>query len=195
MTTISNGSFVVGKGLVGRVDLVVTAGQVPGVEGEVEGTKDHPVARVVRWQDGAPLAGSAKTAVALDDLHAVPPLDGDDHTGFEAALLAHRDHALYSEETQQPETVNLNMIDVAKAYERGIEDWPGAAMTDLSQEEWAVGRVKHLCAVALGREPETNDSDLLHKDHPASTRGETVVVEQSEVDDILASIDEVVAPE
>jgi len=55
---------------VGQIELVVSAGTVPGLAGKsATGTKDKPVARVLLWQDGQPTG--TKSAVALPDATAL----------------------------------------------------------------------------------------------------------------------------
>lgn len=158
VTVIECGTHVEWEGKSGRVDLVVSSGAVPGVEGEVTGTADAPVARVI--------VGEEKMAVPVADLTVAEP--EPEYKGEAAALVG-----LLAEHSRKAEgkgaAATLSPQSVQTAFERGLHEWPGADVTSLSADEWAVGRVAHLSKAALAPESvaETNDADLLDLTNPA----------------------------
>jgi hypothetical protein len=166
---ITNGSFVSWPGGKGRVDLIVRSGKVPGVDDDIEGSDKTPAARVVVWEDDKPTR--KKIGKSTHTLKRIPPLNKNKTEGktegLGSALVAlHADHAQLCEETQSVAGVNLTGMAIKTAYERGLASYPGADVTVLSAEEWALGRAAHLCKVARGEAEETNDTDLLNPAHP-----------------------------
>lgn len=131
------GDIVTYSGQVGQVDLIVTDGTVPGVEGDVVGTKSHPVARV--------LGAEGKTAVPVADLDVADVEDGEPYEPLEAL----------ADET------GLDVKALVEAYARGWKAYPGEAKTLLSQDDWAMGRAERLAAAAADTALSCNDRDLL----------------------------------
>jgi hypothetical protein len=158
--TIESGTHVEWEGKSGRVDLVVSSGIVPGVEGEHTGTADEPIARVV--------VGEEKVAVKVSALTAVDP--EPEYKGEAAALVG-----LLAEHSRKAEgkgaSATLSPEAVQTAFERGLHEWPGEDVTGLTADQWAVGRVAHLSKAALAPEVAQtqglNDADLLDPSNPA----------------------------
>ena len=171
---ISTGSFVSFPGGKGRVDLVVSKGKVPGVEGDVEATSDSPAARVVVWKDGK--ATREKRAFSTHKLKRIAPLDKPEgKSPVDRLVVLARVHSERCSAYNLPEFRWLPADAVKTAYERGLESWPGAEATSLSREEWAVGRAEHLVKVAAGevarKSAAGHDRDLLHPGHPLAVSG------------------------
>lgn len=190
-----SGAFVEWPEGKGRIDLLVSSGAVPGVDGDVEATA--PMARVALWEDGK--ATGVKVAVATEALKRIVPLDGTGEKSDPAAALValHGEHESHREETGLAESASLTGLAVKSAYDRGLADWPGSDQTALSPIDWALGRAAHLCKAALGEVEDTNDVDLLHHTHPLAMKHAeatgTAVIDaeqvQAEVDAIMSAAD------
>lgn len=157
---VERGEFVSWSGGRGKVDLVVTGGVVPGVGDSkpVFGSKDGPAARVVKYaKDGNGWkATSEKIAVKASDLTKIddlkPPRKAE-RKGLEALVQIVADRAI---------PAGLSGGSAQIAYRRGLKGWPGADVTTLDQEDWAIGRVEALVAAANGDVIEGfADTDLL----------------------------------
>lgn len=160
---ISNGTFVSFSGGKGRVDLIVSKGKVPGVDGDVEATSDSPAARVVVWKDGKPTR--EKRAFSTHTLKRIAPLDKPEKKGI-VALAAEHDHACAA--MGLPDHARVTGVAVKTAYDRGLEAYP-TGRTSLTREEWAEARAAHFVKVAAGTVPRAragHDVDLLHPEHP-----------------------------
>lgn len=182
---ISNGSFVSWSGGKGRVDLLVTRGKVPGVEGDVEGTAKSPAARVVVWQDGKPTR--KKVGVSTHTLKRIAPLDKpDEGKSNPAATLVATVSAHESKCSMLglPEHARVDGAAVAEVYDRGLKAYP-EGRTTLTAPEWALGRVMHFVRVAAGevatKDSAGNDCDLLHRDHPFAAE-ERVKVTRADIE-------------
>lgn len=193
---ITTGSFVSWSNGKGRVDLVVTTGTVPGVEGDVEATSDSPAARVVIWEDGKPT--KKKYAASTHTLRRIAPLDGDEKKDDPTAALValQADHERLSVDMGDGHGIEVTVTGTAikAAYDRGVLSWPGSGRTDLSPTQWGLGRAEHLCKAARGEVETTNDPDLLHKDHPVAQaahvgRDEVVI----DADEMQANLDAIMA--
>lgn len=147
----------------GRVDLVVTAGTVPGAldwAGEpVAGTKDHPAARVVLYAPtgrGTWTPTGDKLAVPAAALPRVAPLRTREVKSLDEAL------AMTLAEHDDPPVDGAALRDV---YQRGLDSWPGEQVTTLTAEQWALGRVDAFTATAadpaLRPAGYVGDDDLL----------------------------------
>lgn len=168
--SIDSGSFVQWGSNRGRVDLVVTNGKVPGVEDDVEGSKDSPAVRVVVWEkDGDGYKPSRKkigamvhTLKRIAPLHPAKALPGERPGEDLVSLLAEH------EARGLPDHAQVTAAAVSAVYNRGIKAWPGEHSTTLTRQQWAVGRVKAFLAVASGEDPHGyyRDLGLLSKAHP-----------------------------
>lgn len=170
---IEAGSFVSWSGGKGRVDTVVTNGKVPGVDDEVEGSKDSPAARVVVWEkdgDGWK-AGGKKIAAMVHTLKRIAPLQaaksapGSAGMALISLLAAHEERV---EAEGLGASAQVSGAAVKAVWDRGTSAWPGEDTTDLSREEWAEKRVEAFLTVASGTPVEgyTRDLGLLAKTHP-----------------------------
>jgi 2'-5' RNA ligase len=189
---IAHGAFVRWAGGVGRVDLLVTAGEVPGVDGVVTGTKTAPAARVRVHERGGRgwQATGNRVAVKVADLQAVrPPALADQPTSL-TELVA--DYAAVAE------AKHLRMPDlyaVQAVWARGRDSWPGDAVI-ATADDWALGRVDAFLRKALGAEVPAayvGDDDLLQDitdAYAAETPGEVLGddVEVVEIDDDVKSL-------
>jgi hypothetical protein len=170
---ITTGSFVSWSGGKGRVDLVVTNGKVPGVEGDVEGSTKTPAARVVVWENGKPTR--KKIGKSTHTLKRIAPIKSEKAAASAASALVERlaDHEEAVERKGLPRTARVSGRALKRAYDRGVKAWPGADATTLSPDEWALGRVEHFIKVAEGAVADPahagNDVDLLPAGHPMST--------------------------
>lgn len=190
---ISNGNFVSWSNGRGKVDLLVTRGSVPGVEGDVEGTSKSPAARVVVWADGKPT--KKKIGMSTHKLRRIAPLDGSGKkvTPAQELVAMVTYHSAEHDALGLPEHTRLTAEAFKTAFDRGVDSWPGEGKTLLNREEWAIGRVKHLVKVATGEVTEVKDAghdlDLLHDDHPL--RGEAPV--RLTLDDLPPEVKSLVA--
>lgn len=168
MTEIGVGSYVGWPGGRGRVDLIVTKGSVPGVDGDA----DAPAARVVVWglQDGGWAQTGRRVAVKTLELTAIPPpLPAATGTGWLVALLAA--HQEYADAAGLPGHARPAGAAVKSVYARALGAWPGLVKTELMQQEWALERVQLFLAIAAERADPfltdyEDDLDLLPEGHP-----------------------------
>lgn len=184
---VSTGSFVSWSGGKGRVDLLVTNGKVPGVDGDdVEGSKKTPAARVVVWEDGKPTR--KKIAKSTHTLRRIPPLDKPEKKDPLSALVATvAQHETMCDTLGLPEHHRITGTAVKSVYDRGVGAWPGPDRTTLSAQEWALGRVDHFVKVASGQmQRPGNDVDLLHPDHPLAR--DVVHFDMQQLKDDLARV-------
>lgn len=167
---IASGSYVSWSGGKGRVDLVVTNGKVPGVDGDVEGSAKTPAARVVVWENDKPTR--KKIAKSTHTLKRIPPIGGFAKKSLDPAeglIGVWADYAEHCEAVGLPAHARVTGRAVKAVYDRGVRGWPGAAVTALSAEEWALGRVEHFIKAASGElesKSVCHDVDLLAADHP-----------------------------
>lgn len=166
---ISNGTFVSWSGGKGRVDLVVSKGKVPGVEGDVEGTEKSPAARVVVWKDGKPTR--EKVAASTHTLKRIAPLNKTEAKTDPASVLVQTvaEQNVRCDALGLPGYRRVTGQAVKAVFERGIGSWPGETKTVLSSTEWALGRVEHFVKVVNGEVPAEragHDTDLLSASHP-----------------------------
>lgn len=171
--SIEAGSFVSWSGGKGRVDIIVTNGKVPGVDDEVEGSKDSPAARVTVWEkDGNGYkAGGKKYAAMVKTLKRIPPLQGAKSAAGSGGVALISLMAAHEERIAAAglgDAAQVNGAAVKAVYDRGLAAWPGEEKVDLTAEEWAVGRVEAFLKVAAGTPVEnyTRDLGLLAKTHP-----------------------------
>jgi len=159
--TIAAGAFVSGNFGKGKVEVVVTNGKVPGVDTDIEGTKDSPACRVQVYEetDGDWKASGKKIGVKASGLKTIPPLGkakfGKKSGAAGLVLLVAEAKALPAD--QQPTAEAIRTV-----YERGLRAWP-EGKTILQAEEWALGRAQafvHL-AQGIGTEGYVGDNDLL----------------------------------
>jgi len=169
---ISTGTFVSWPGGSGRVNMVVTSGQVPGVPGDIEGTAELPAARVVVWEksaEGGWNPSGKAVAVQAASLEAIQPLPRDPGAGSPEALLVavHAYHQELAEEQDLPPYAVPSPTAVKTVYERGLASWPESKAA-LSKTDWALSRVGAFLELAAGAEnPEyVRDVDLLPDAHP-----------------------------
>jgi hypothetical protein len=189
---IDTGSFVQWGNTRGRVDLTVTNGKVPGVEEDVEGSKDSPAVRVVIWEpDGDGYKPSRKKVGKMaHTLKRIQPLTrkGKAAPGADlVTLLAdHEDRGL-------GEPARVTGGAVKAVYDRGSASWPGPTRTSLTRQQWATDRVKAFLAVAAGdTEPGaySRDTALLSKQHPAHPEHKDATGEDGE-DKVEVDVSEV----
>lgn len=160
---LSTGAFVSLGGCKGRVDLVVTNGTVPAAKSltghDVQGTAAAPAARVVEYGPsgtGTYAPTGHKFAAPAAAVHPIPPLRTREAKSLEEALawaaLAHGTQA------GGPDADTLRRV-----YTRGLKSHPGPAVTTLSAEQWALGRVDAFAATCAGLRPPGYhaDDDLL----------------------------------
>lgn len=160
------GDFVVAGDRIGRVDLLITAGQVPAAtplgDGEaVTGTKEAPAARVVEYQpagDGTWAATGTRFSCPADALARTAPLRTRQVKSLGEALSWAQ--ASYPQAGTQPQLPAQTLMTV---YERGVKSWPGTAATTLSAGQWGLGRVDAFAATWYGLRPAgyAGDDDLL----------------------------------
>lgn len=164
------GEVVAWPGGTGVVDLLVDAGQVPGVAEQVVGTKRDPYVRVrttVRGEDGQPelqrLAVKAADLLDVVDQEVLErtPAAGVGAGGLLVELLA-------AHETRvEAKGLTRDAVPTGRAvkavFDRGTASWPGQDITSLTAEQWGAGRVKAFLAVAAGEDVAgyTHDRDLL----------------------------------
>lgn len=152
------GSWVSGNFGVGKIDLVVSTGKVPGVDSDVEGTKDKPAARVRVYEDGK--ATDKRVAAKLSGLKSTFPQKpkAQKKSGSAGLVLLVADAAgrLGPVDNPGPEAIRT-------AYERGQASWPGETKTLLSAEEWALGRAQAFVDKCAGYDTPgyIGDDDLL----------------------------------
>lgn len=165
---ISTGSFVSWSGGKGRVAMVVTNGKVPGVEGDVEGSSSSPAAQVVVYENDK--ATKKKIGMSTHKLKRIAPI-GAAAFGKKSLVSVHSDHEAKCADLGLPDYARLSGMAVKTAYDRGLHSWPGEAVTTLTAEEWALGRVEYLVKVAAGDviDRPGNDTDLLDDTHPTKT--------------------------
>jgi hypothetical protein len=173
---IANGSFVQLGNIRGRVDLVVTNGSVPGVpdDAKAEGSAKSPAARVVVYERAGDSwkATSRKIGASVYKLKKIAPLPGARalaKKSVQGALADLRDETEALADVRENAVVP-EMATLLTVYERGVKAWPGRELTDLTPQEWALGRARAFCTKALGDTDDvagyTRDDDLLAA-HPA----------------------------
>lgn len=159
---VKRGEFVSWSGGRGKVDLVITGGVVPGVDGKpVFGSKTGPAARVRKYvKDGngwkateERVAAKASDLTKIDDLE--PKSKGKSGTK-DASVGA----ALVEMAAQHEGVVEAKSLQTS--YERGLLGWPGEEKTRLTREQWGLGRARALARAATGTPiPGFADADLL----------------------------------
>jgi hypothetical protein len=149
--------FVSGPFGRGRVDMVVTGGKVPGVDGDVEGSKDSPAARVVVWkQDGGTWkATSRKVGVKIGPLKRIAPLT----FGRKDLIGLLAEHEQITDDMGGVPLVTGRQVKTV--YDRGLRDYPGHGITSLDPDGWATGRVGVFLQAARGERDDSRDADLL----------------------------------
>lgn len=207
---ISTGTFVSWSGGRGRVDLVVTNGKVPGIEDEVEGSKDSPACRVVVWEkDGDGYKPSRRKVGAMaKTLKRIAPLRGGKKSS--PVTSATRLVELIAEHEQRIEAQGLgdaarvSGAAVKSVYDRGLTAWPGVLRTALTREQWGQERVKAFLDAAAGQVIDNYRNDLgllskanpLHPEHkaiiavtPTDDGGvDMVTIDQNEIDERIQSL-------
>jgi hypothetical protein len=146
--TVKRGQFVKWSGGRGKVDLIVTGGVVPGVDGKpVFGSKTGPAARVRKYaKDGNGWkATDERVAVKASDLTAIDDLPKRESKGLADDAPA----ALVSLAQMAEGMVEAKAL--STAYERGLAGWPGSDKTDVPHETWALGRAGALVRASQGR--------------------------------------------
>jgi hypothetical protein len=180
---ISSGTFVSWSGGRGRVDLVVTNGKVPGIDDEVEGSKDSPACRVVVWEkDGDGYKpGRKKIGAMAKTLKRIPPLRSGKKsaavTGATKLVEMMADHEQRITDEGLGDEAKVSGAAVKSVYERGCASWPGVLRTGLTREEWGQGRVKAFLDTAAGA-PMNNyvhDLGLLAKEHPMHPESKAIM--------------------
>lgn len=171
----SAGSYVRWPGGVGRIDMIVHDGTVPGVPGKVTGTPGNPAARVTVWQkgdDGKWAATDQQVGVLLSALGHYPPLapgrfGGESKDARLVGALAQHEAKVAS--LGLPAHAMPGARAVLAVYGRGETAWPGEVKTLLSREDWALARVGAFLHMAAGETVPgyTRDLDLLPDGHPA----------------------------
>lgn len=141
----------------GKVDLVVTGGQVPGIKGDnpIFASKASPAARVIVYEKSGNgwKPTSTKVGHKATSLTKIAPLSPPkpETKGLDGVveMLGMRDTWV------TPEVAEV-------AYERGLKGWPGEDVTILDADGWARGRVKALLDAADGEVIDGfADADLL----------------------------------
>jgi hypothetical protein len=182
--------------------MVVTSGKVPGVDGDVEGSKKTPAARVVVWEkDGDGYKpGRKKIGMSTHTLKRIAPLSsGKAATGGSATALVEllAQHEARVEYDALGDSARVTGLAVKSVYERGLKAYP-EGKTLLTREQWAEDRVGAFLSVAAGDTVDnyTRDLGLLpkaHPLHPESTYAaepvetvETVPVDLSALESLLA---------
>lgn len=155
---VARGDFVEWSGGKGKVDLVVTAGVVPGVDGKpVFGSKSSPAARVRKYaKDGNGWkATDDRIAVKGSDLTKIDDLPKPERKVLDDAPAALVDLAARYDGVVEAKALRT-------AFERGLAGWPGEEKTALPRERWALGRAAALVHAAEGNEVQGfRDADLL----------------------------------
>jgi hypothetical protein len=176
---IATGTFVRWPDGSGRVNMVVTSGKVPGVEGDVEGTASAPAARVVVWDKDASGGWSPTgkaTATKMDVLKRIAPLSGGgsaDGESAEAMLVSlHAHHKDLADEVGAPSYTVPDAKAVKTVFERGLASWPEEKAL-VGRDDWALSRVGAFLEMAAGAPQEgyERDVDMLPKAHPMHTGG------------------------
>lgn len=165
---INNGSFVSWSGGSGRVDLIVTNGTVPGVDGDTEGTADSPAARVVVYEKNGDTwkASSRKVGAKVATLKRIPPLTGA-RFGKKSVQDELEDVRAEADALAEGRGLGEDIVPATKTlldvYERGVKAWPGTGATELDARSWGLARARAFAAKALGDPVEgyTRDDDLL----------------------------------
>lgn len=180
---IASGSFVSWSGGRGRVDLVVTNGKVPGIDDEVEGSKDSPACRVVVWEkDGTGYKATGKKIGAMaKTLKRIPPLRSGKKsapmTSATALLEMIAAHEQRIEDGGLGDDARVRGSAVKSVYDRGCASWPGVLRTGLTREQWGQERVKAFLDTAAGKPMENyvNDLGLLAKTHPLNPESKAII--------------------
>lgn len=174
---ITRGSYVSVGNQRGRVDLVVTSGKVPGVESDIEGSKDNPALRVVVYteSDGKWKATGKRIATRANSAKRVAPLmhrPASKDAGYAALVGLQADHESKVAEAGSPVGALPDGDALMSVYDRGIEAWPGEERTTASAHDWAIGRVKAFLSTCVGQRPDgyVRDDDLLPAGHPETKR-------------------------
>lgn len=170
---ITTGTFVSWKGGSGRVNMVVTSGKVPGVDGDVTGTTASPAVRVAVWQRTGGTWSPTRQQVAMmaASLKRIAPLTGPAASRKSAAddLIALQGiHQQAAQEEGAPD-YTVPAADAVKAvFERGVAAWPGQEKAGLDADDWALSRVAAFLELAAGadRGGYRRDTDLLPDTHP-----------------------------
>lgn len=194
---ITRGTYVKVGDKQGRVDMVVTNGKVPGIEGDVEGSASDPAVRVVVYteSDGSWKATGEKIGSRVSKVKRTAPLRnrpaGKKDAGLAALVGLQADHEAKAAAEGWPEHAKPDGEALVEVFERGTKSWPGDEVTDLDIDEWGIGRVKAFLATAAGDRPEGyhRDDDLLPAGHPETKRApvepetpvETVTLDPAEV--------------
>lgn len=151
------GSWVSGNFGTGKIDLVVSNGKVPGVDSDVEGTKDKPAARVRVYENGK--ATDKRVAALLSGLKSTFPQKPKSEKKDGSAGLV----LLVTEADDLPDDQRPTADAIRTVYERGIRSWPGESKTALTPDAWGLGRARAFLekAQGIGMEGYVGDDDLL----------------------------------
>lgn len=145
---VAVGSWVSWGSNVGRVDLIVTDGTVPGVDGDVTGSKDKPAARIQVWKGGK---FDGRVGAAVSTLKGTFPRSQKKAGETMDVILA------------AAQAAGIDAAAVRSAYERGVRSWPGHEKTLLTAAGWGLGRADRLVKAAQDPDLACRDRDLLTK--------------------------------
>jgi hypothetical protein len=169
---LAAGSFVTWKGGAGRIDVIVTTGTVPGVDGDVTGDVATPAARVTVWKKndaGGWASTGKKVGLMVSALTRSAPLRGESKgaAALVGVLAAHEERVAGA---GLPGYADPGARAVLTVYDRGGQAWPGETKTLLGRDGWALARVDAFLDLAAGDDSlpgYVGDLDLLPDGHPA----------------------------
>lgn len=159
--SIRAGAMVSWHGGMGRVELVASnGGTIPGVPGQVVGTKNDPACRVRVYEQAGGQWKPSGQRIAVKAAHLSPaPATRRVQTKDATAQLV-----LLTAQHAGPVGSGKPTAEAIKAvFDRGRQSWPGEVKTLLSAQDWALGRVRAFVAKAEGGDVEhyVGDDDLL----------------------------------
>lgn len=134
-------------GGLGRVDLMVKGGTVPGLTDTIEGSADAPAARIAVYEeaDGVWRPTGQKVGMLAQHLAcAQAPTTAEEKSvaaDLTAMLAEYRKTRTGSQVT--PEALR-------EVHSRGVKSWPGASVTDLDPDTWGIKRAQAFLHVAAG---------------------------------------------
>ena len=123
---------------IGRVDLIVASGEVPGTDASVTGDTG-PLARLVH-ADGTKSALPVAALTATQEPRVTP----------EVYALA-----------EKANTAGVPLTAVQAAWVRAEKSYPGRYTAKVTPQQWATGRAERLIAAATDPRVRCNDRDLL----------------------------------